>query len=554
MLLLLLSGSGCTYYFGKSWIKKAPGREGNLKLPASIRPAPQTQEQIVANGQELLWHWAEKPLTDDVADSKITATRMVLARLMLKHEVPETNAFLMKMTVTGIGGSTHFLNKKGDYDFREIGLVGILHQFGHDTSVLYPETARYISEVLLIETGSKPKTRTPRMLGLMRDTENHILMKEITRYLRNQWIFNHYNSDKQFDNRQNGMDKWFVKHLGHMNETGAYEFNANPYMGYTLSALLTLHAFAANDTIRQMTQQILDEFNWEYALGTYRFRGYPPFRRRMERSSRTDLQNSPHTAMMLTWYHKYRNQPFTLDDIPGNYHQAINAWVYPYQLPLQVYCEAVDTECAPPDGSSREYFVRIGHGVKASPEIYSGGGSFLISAGGVKRGNRSQIVPRPIVLLLNDTVTDLRNCFYIPDSRKPNKWNQTGVYHKVAVGREPVHVPDHLLPKGREDGWEVYDPYGDGSLYVVVYSQPDLGILTVVTNWQHGDAETLANYVAVNNASFNLRECFQMPEGPKVCYDLNAKKKRWIIESVDGQEPLDRKFDKWPRHQGRYFY
>lgn len=553
LLLIMLSGSGCTYYFGKSWMKKAPGREGSLSLPNTMRPVPYTPEQTVNNGKELLWHWAEKPLTDEVADSKITATRMVLARLMLKHEVPETNAFLMKMTVTGIGGSTHFMNKKGDYDFREIGLVGILHQFGDDTTVLYPETAKYITEVLLIETGSKPKTRTPHMLGLMRDTENHILMKEITRYLRNQWIFDHYDDDAQYDNSKNGMEQWFIKHLTHMNETGAYEFNANPYMGYTLSALLTLHSFTGSDTVKQMTQQVLDELNWEYALGTYNFRGYQPFRRRMERSSRTNLQNAPHTAMMLTWYYKYRNQPIKLEDIPGNYHQALNALVYEYQLPVQIYCEAVDTECAPPDGSRREYFVRIGHGVKASPEIYSAGTKFLISAGGVMRGKRSQIVPRPIVLLLNDTVKDLNNCFYIPASRKPNKWNQTGVYHKFAVGREPVHIPDNQLPKGKEAGWEVYDPYGDGMFYVVVYSRDDLGIMAIVNDWAHGDAKTLAHYMAVTNKPFDPRECFQMPYGPQICYDLDAKKKRWVIESVQGEEPLDRKFDKWPRHQGRYF-
>lgn len=542
LLLLLSLSSGCTYYFGSSWMKKAAGREGNLQYKAGNRPAELTREELIDIARPLLEYWADRLLNDELLEGKVNFSRVLMAKLTLGQDIDTVNRFMKYMTVVGTSGSTSFMNKKGDYDFREIGIVGILCQFGDDTTLLYPATADHIVNTLLIEKGSKPDTKTPKTLGLMRDTENHILMKEITRYLRDQWIYQHRDTSKEHDNTLNGMDKWMIDHLSEMLETGTYEFNANPYQGYTISALFTLHSFAANDTVVQLCEQMLDELHWEYALGSYGFRTYRPFRRRMERAGITNLMSDPQGAISQSLCFKHDKKPFTLEDIKGgNYHQVINALVYRYQLPDNVYRLTVSP--------TEEYFVQIGHGLKASPELLSAGPGWLLSGGGVKRGKVSQIVPRPITLLLADTATDLNSCFYIPDNRKPNKWNQTGVHHRFAVGRYPIHVPERFEPIAEQDGWKVYDVYGRGRLFVVTKELKGLSLILLYNDWQF-DAQALADIVAEYNPDDKTlyKKC-TAPRHGVVEYDVKAPKNKWVIDYVNDL-PVDRKFDSWPRHQG----
>lgn len=542
LLLLLSLSSSCTYYFGSSWMKKAAGRNGNLVYKAGNRPAELTREELITIAKPVLDHWADRPLNDELLEGKVNGSRVLMAKLTLQQDVDSVNRFMQHMTVVGNSGSTSFMNKKGDYDFREIGIVGILCQFGDDTSLLYPATADHIVNTLLIETGSKPDTKTPRTLGLMRDTENHILMKEITRYLRNQWMFQHRDSSIVHDNTQNGMDAWFIHHLSEMLETGTYEFNANPYQGYTMSALFTLHSFAANDSVVQLCEQLLDELHWEYALGSYGFRTYRPFRRRVERAGITNLFGDPQGAISQSLCFKHNKRPFTLEDIKGkNYHQVINALVYRYQLPDNIYQLTISP--------SAEYFVQLGHGYKASPEVISAGPGWLLSGGGVKRGKASQIVPRPITLLLADTASDLNSCFYIPDDRKPSKWNQTGVHHRFAVGRYPVHVPERFSPVAEKHGWRVYNVYGNGSLFVVIKELPGLSLMLLYNDWKF-EPQALVDLLAKDNSDDKtLYNKCEVSRHGLVEYDLKAPKNKWVIDYVN-LRPVDRNFDAWPRHQG----
>lgn len=539
---LLTITTGCTYYFGNSWIKKAAGRDGDLHLKQSGRPAPLSRDEKIAIARPLLEYWANHTFNEeDYRESKVTFSRVFTARMFLQEQIPRTNELILQMEVVGNSGSTSFMNKKGDYDFREIGLVGMLYLFGDDPKVMYPQTTKHIVNTLLIETGSKPRTKTPRTMGIMKDTENHILMKEITRYLRNQWIFTHTSATDEFDNSKNGMDDWFYNHLNTMLETGAYEFNANPYSGYTFSALFTLHAFVANDSIKKLAEEFLDEENWQYALGSYQFKNYRPFRRRTARASRTGLYEDPHTSIMKLLQYKYENKPFTLDSIPGAYHQAIVALVNDYQLPDRVY-ELLMSDDA-------EYFVKIGHGRKASPEVLSAGDGYLLTAGGVKRGKVSQIAPRPISLILDDTASHITSCFFIPDERKPNKWNQTGVYQQFAVGRYPVHVPAQYKAVAVAGDWQVFQPYDDLRVLVATYSRKDLGIIVVYDQDDKTAFELLTELQQNNPDAKTLYTSINIVNYYNINYDLKSPKNRWVITSVDSQE-VDRKFDKWPRHQG----
>ena len=199
----------------------------------------------------------------------------------------------MEAEPVGRSGTSSFTNKKGDYDFTEIILCSLLYMFGDQPELLYPETRDHLLNHLMIDVGNKSRTRAPRTLGIVGETENHVLMTETSRYLKNQWIFTHGNPDPQYDNNRNGLETFLSNYLEEMAKTGFFEFNSDPYMGYTLTALLTLHAWADSDLLKKQTINILHEANFKYLLSSYNFRRYPPFRRRMEKAQNPELDKHP---------------------------------------------------------------------------------------------------------------------------------------------------------------------------------------------------------------------------------------------------------------------
>ncbi len=51
----------------------------------------------------------------------------------------------------------------------------------------------------------------------MRDTENHLLMTEGARYLKNRWLALHGSTDPRHDNDANGMERWMLALLRSLN-------------------------------------------------------------------------------------------------------------------------------------------------------------------------------------------------------------------------------------------------------------------------------------------------------------------------------------------------
>lgn len=192
------------------------------------------------------------------------------------------------------------------------------------------------------------------------------------------------------------------------------------------------------------------------------------------------------------------------------------------------------------------YFIRIGHGPKASPEIYSGDSDYLISAGGVHRGKRSMIVARPITLMLNDKAQKLEDVFHLagPGS-KFTEWNNTGVYRNFACAAGAVHIPDGQIPAVKNPIWAVYR-FGE-SLSLAVHSRQDLGIICLFRN---SDPEKALQQVTESNSNPKLlyRE-FQWPGGIRITYDVKASKDKWVIISA-GKQAVNRAHDQWPLMDG----
>ncbi|MDF7798426.1 hypothetical protein P4C99_03080 [Pontiellaceae bacterium B1224] len=510
-----------------------PLEAGNIKVP--------TERSMIWNDRseatdEILEYWAEKPLDDWPKRGKIHIPRALLARFALQHDLDAANEFLTTATPWGNAGSVWALHPQGDYDFTMAGLIPILYLFGDDPTVLYPEARDQLLNTLLPLEGGDPLVSVPRTLGAVRDTENHLLMTEGSRYLKNRWLALHGDSNPLYDNEANGLEDWLQNLIIELEETGPYEFNSIPYEGYTLTALLNLEAFGS-ERIQLAARNVLDQLNWNYALGSLDFRRAPPFRRRYEHADDTALDEDRHTPLMKLWISLLPESPPNLTP-RSSQHIGIWACWSPYRLPDKTAQWILE--------KPSEYFVRIGHGLNGSPEIYSGGPGYLITAGGVHRGKRSLLVARPITLMLDDGITDLTQVLHLAGPGEDfREWNNTGVWHDFAVAAGPVYIPEEWTTSAEGVLWNVYRREAD--LCIAVHSRDNLGIVHLIRS---SDPQgVLVAIEAANDDPEILVNSFQVPGGPRIDYAPDAPKDQWVIQSIDGQA-IDRDFDRWPRLEG----
>lgn len=526
ILVLLLSATvlnGCAYYFGNRW------QNSFKRIPATSYPSFSKHPQRIAEDQlrthPLVLHFASKEVIRPNKKDQRGPERLLLAKLVAGTDIEAVNNYLLEMVPWGNSGTSGALNPRGDYDFTTVILAAILHRFAEQPSILWDTTEAHVANVLLVEEGGKPHTRTPRTAGIMKDTENHILMTNISQYLKNQWMWAHGATDPKFDNLQNGLEQFLLDNLEELHVTGQYEFNSKPYEGYTISALLILRDHTASAQIKSKVTEVLDAWAWEYMQTSYRFRKSAPFRRRMERFKSTSLTDNPSTSFMKAWWLEQRKGTFEVADIPHNHHQAFMAVISDYRPPTELW-EADDTE----------RLILIGHGRGSSPEIHSRGPGFMLSAGGFQRGEVSQIVARPIVLMLDDGVTDLDSCFHINGKGKWQQWNNTGVHHRFAVGAQPVSIPPQYQAVDSLGNWRLFKP--QNGMQVVAFSSSDLGLIYLPSS-----EVSLSELNAMNE---ELQQGLFKANGTTMRFYLDAPKGKWVITEHNDRS-LSRRTDTWQR-------
>jgi len=332
------------------------------------------------------------------------------------------------------------------------------------------------------------------------------------------------------------MEQKLLDFMEEMRTKGLYEFNSIPYIGYTITALLNLEAFAS-EKLRVKARDVLDYMNWTYALGSYQLKHYPPMRRRYEKASIQELTTDYQSIFMKTWL-SYAQVPVYNTDIRHGEVHALMAACLPYR-PADKVVEMIFSKG---DG----YFVQLGHGPESSPEIFSAGNHFLLSAGGVNRGKASIIVARPITLFLNDSAATLPETFHLAGPGNDfMQWNNTGVYKNFGCAAGPVIIPRGVSPVAEKDSWSVFSM--KDSISIAVYSTEKLGLMAVFEGIQ--PAHVLENILRSNPTQEKLGYIFQFPGGSKIEYDVNAPRNMWVIKSVDGN-PVDRNFDQWPLIDG----
>jgi hypothetical protein len=191
----------------------------------------------------------------------------------------------------------------------------------------------------------------------------------------------------------------------------------------------------------------------------------------------------------------------------------------------------------------------MGHGADGSPEIYSSGPDFLITAGGVARDRFKQSVARPTTLMLDAGVLEIAGILHIiGESDDYRQWNNTGVYNRFAVGKRVV-LPASWLPVESQGPWSLYVPNerAQNPVKILVYTGQDMALFHLLPNF---DNDLLLDVMTEKNSDEALlsRE-FTTFFDEVIRYDVDAPKDTWVIESVSGVA-INRDFDSWPLLEG----
>lgn len=514
----------------------APVSESNLSEVHATEQVARL-EPHAPSIQAVVQRYASQPIPDWKSHAKISSPRMLMARLMEGVDIEAVNASLQAAKPNKNPGSTWWLHPEGDYDFTEVTLSELLYLFGDRPDRLYPETVAHILDKLLLEEGGTPSLKVPRTLGLIYDTENHILMRESSRYLKNQWLRTHGSDKRRHDNTRNGLEHWLLERLNHIRLYGFNEFNSVPYERYALQAVFNLEAFSASREVRGMARDILDKLMWRYAYGALPatpggldFRKSTSFRRQLRHASNPDLTMGYLNEAMGIWLATdTQAAPETYDDLIAS--------ILPYRPPRA----AVDFARSKP----LEYYVQIGHGPRSSPEILSGGPGYVLSAGGAYRGESREVVPRPTVLLLQDGAMNLAQCFHIPGKGSWRTWNNTGVSRRFACGNAPVQTPAGYTAMAASGGWQVYALPEPTPGLLAVYQSDGFGLMALFSKSEWDAAGLLASLQASNPDGARLRGEYRWPKGPMLRYDIEAPAGTWVMQS-EGDRALSREYDTWP--------
>ena len=500
---------------------------GDIKIPTQRTLSFNDNSELKQN---ILDGWTSKTPQDWKPDEKVNLknSRIVISCFLEGKRVEEMNKYLMRQKAVGHPGSPWLLYPLGDYDFTAMAFTALLYLFGEKPDILYPKTRQHLLNNILTIEGNKFRRNVGYMF--LEDSENHILMTEGSRYLKNQWLRNHGNNAPQYNNKTNGVEKKLKVFLEEIDTYGFYEFNSAPYLGYTYCALLNLYEFASGD-IRSLSGKLLDRLNWQYALSSYKFKHFPPNRRRFGKDFKKNIDSDYHTVMLKVWGSLY-DESLSVNMSRGQHH-ALWATFVSYKPADKVIQWVLD--------KPKPYFVKMGHGFNSCPEILSGDKSYLLSAGGANQGRRSLIVAKPIMLFLDDDASEMKHAFHMfgPGDNFID-WNNTGVYQDFACTKGKVHIPVNKKVLKSSGNWKIF--LITEGIYLAIFSKEELGLMVIVRS--NSIENILEDILIKNSDEKKLSTYFNHPNGNIIEYDLNSPKDQWVIKSVN-KIGTNRNFSKW---------
>ena len=271
--------------------------------------------------------------------------------------------------------------RRGDYDFVafNIAAIGILGQASH---LKLSDGA--INKLLswLPEYGMPPKGHdlTFKMEGTICDglklnfpeTENHIIMTQVARYLTNQ--LREGRNTLQFD-------RWMIEHLNIFLKNYFSEYNSRPYQTYALQPIMTLGALAVSKRVRMKARSVVQMVLTVVATQSNGYRRLPPFRRQPQYKDLDQVFRGDTLYVPLAYFSGYyepilRYQRFKDQAIKGDYGDKLLTVGVLYNdvlLPDQLLDLVVSEQ-------NTSYIQRYSY--SGNQEIYAKRPNYLISAAG----------------------------------------------------------------------------------------------------------------------------------------------------------------------------
>jgi hypothetical protein len=246
------------------------------------------------------------------------------------------------------------------------------------------------------------------------ETENHLLMINTSKYLKNQFIIQDLGPGSDdaegFEEDQLDLREWLLKSMQGFVQNDFIEYNSRPYQRLSMLAILNIYDFADDGDLRTGAELVLDYTTAKFAIGSSQGRRFVPFRRLRDVVAElvdTDAKRctAPEAAGdrdLDLWKICYIMHNGLFDQVEGA----------DYQIPLGLYYSgqihqlrdgkisfgaAAGAAYAATSYYRPEAFVidlairkvdavyqRIYH--HSTGEIYSSGRGYLISAGGVQTG------------------------------------------------------------------------------------------------------------------------------------------------------------------------
>ena len=271
--------------------------------------------------------------------------------------------------------------RNGDYDFMLQGLVNLAYVMKRIPGGLSPAAQAKLYHELLNQSGAEHHTRFSLFLcGTHRETENHILMTETSRYLTNQLLLEEARSrgldGTQYDNASNGFDEWMLATLKPLLQRDFEEFNSRPYQGYSVHALENLYNYAQSPRVKLAARNVLDYLAARFATQANGLLRQAPIRRQEGYTKLDEIPAGDHEtwryALLAGNYDFFSRLERPYQPVSGTL-TMLTASIGTYRVPDSILDLLIRQD-------HNTYFQRYRH---AGVELYYASPRFKISAGGV---------------------------------------------------------------------------------------------------------------------------------------------------------------------------
>ena len=238
------------------------------------------------------------------------------------------------------------------------------------------------------------------------ETENHRLMIESSRFLKNQIILDdepRHPNIRKLQADQDALKRWLLGAMGEIMRHDFAEFNSRPYQRLSHFALFNLADFSTDDDVRRGARMVLEFALAKFALASREGIRVAPYRRLVEYMNKNPNmldfggEGSDHPIATMLYY---AGQTQRLPTLRGTVEGEKSTKALSYGAPSSLIYAATSS-FAPGDpildlviDKTTPYFQRIHH---AGIEIYGSAPGFTVAAGGIRTPQALTLQVGPII-------------------------------------------------------------------------------------------------------------------------------------------------------------